>query len=139
VTEQKRSEEAKQTEILQINKSTTASINSLEVKYRAQTTAINYVVYVAYGSVGVFILLILLPDLFTLFSTIQRRFLNKISPSINSQMQSYQKDKYIVRDEVLTRAEREFAKDVDLRVLRYELTTLSMKNNSKKKEEENLT
>ncbi len=114
---------------MQINKSTTATINSLEVKYKAQTTAVNYVAYVAYGSVGVFILLILLPDLLTLFSTIQRKFVNKTSPRINSQTQSYQKDKYIVRDEVLTRAERQFAKDVDLSVLRFELTTFALKNN----------
>ncbi len=127
MTGQKRAEEAKKTEIFQINKSTTATINSLEVKYKAQTTAIYYVAYVAYGSVGVFILLILLPDLFTLFSTIQKRFVNKISPKINSQTQSYQKDNYIVRDEILTKAERKFSKDVDLRVLRYELTTLSKK------------
>jgi hypothetical protein len=127
VTEQKRIEEAKKTEILQINKSTTATINSLEVKYIAHTTAIYYVAYITYGLVGVFILLILLPDLLKLFSTIQRRFVNKISPRINSQTQSYQKQKYIVRDEVLTRAAREFAKNVDLRVLRYELTTFSKK------------
>jgi hypothetical protein len=127
VTEQKRAEEAKKTEILQINKSTTVTIHSLEVKFKAQTTAIYYVAYVAYGSVGVFILLILLPDLFTFFSTMQSRFVNKISPKINSQTQSYQKDKYIDRDEVLTKAEREFVKDVDLRVLRYELAKLSKK------------
>jgi hypothetical protein len=132
VTEQKHAEEAKKTKILQINKSTTATINSLEVKYKSQTTAIYYVAYVAYGSVGVFILLILLPDFFTLFSTIKRRFANKISPKFNSQTQHYQKDKYIVRDEELTKAEREFAKDVDLRVLRYELTTFSKKIISKK-------
>ena len=129
MTEQKHAEEAKKTKILQINKSTTATINSLEVKYKSQTTAIYYVAYVAYGSVGVFILLILLPDLLTLFSTIQRKFVNKTSPRINSQTQSYQKDKYIVRDEVLTRAERQFAKDVDLSVLRFELTTFALKNN----------
>jgi hypothetical protein len=101
VTEQKRIEEAKKTEILQINKSKTATINSLEVKYKSQTTAIYEVAYITCGLVGVFILLILLPDLFKLFSTIQRRFVNKISPKINSQTQSY-----IVRHEVPPKAER---------------------------------